>query len=168
MMMLGVPMLASCASNNSAPPPCPQVAKLTEASYLTRFAGPGNDLTDAVYEAKVDGFTSRCFYTNQDDKQAVRTELKIQFSASRAPKFVGENPKFQYFVAITGPNQKPLAREVFDVDVDLSGDKVHNISVDEIEPVVPLGANENGDFYRIYVGFILTEKELAYNRKHPQ
>ena len=32
----------------------------------------------------------------------------------------------------------------------------------------PLQQGENGDYFRIYVGFILSEKELAYNRRNPR
>lgn len=156
--------LAGCATKNTAPPPCPAVLKVGDASRLTKFAGPSEDLTDAAFEAKIDGMTSKCFY----GEGGIRTELKIQFSASRAPRFSGDSAKFQYFIAVTGPNQKPLAREVFDAEIDMSGQKVRNIAVDEIEPLIPLKQGENGDYFRIYVGFILDEKELAYNRRNPQ
>ena len=42
------------------------------------------------------------------------------------------------------------------------------IVVEELQPTIPLKVGENGDYYRIYVGFMLTEQELAYNRKNPR
>jgi hypothetical protein len=40
--------------------------------------------------------------------------------------------------------------------------------VEEVQPTIPLKEGENGDWYRIYVGFMLSEQELAYNRKNPR
>jgi hypothetical protein len=39
---------------------------------------------------------------------------------------------------------------------------------DQIDVFVPLKKNETGDFYRIYIGIAVSEKELAYNRRNPQ
>ena len=40
--------------------------------------------------------------------------------------------------------------------------------IDDPTVKIPLKKDENGDFYRIYVYFDVSEKELAYNRKNPQ
>ena len=163
--ILPLAFLVGCGGNKeTTPPPCPAVLKIDDASHITKFVGESEDLTEATFEAKIDGTRSKCFYT----ESGIRTELGVQFSASRAPKFKDEVAKFQYFIAITGPDHKPLVREVFDAEIDLSSNRVRNIVVDEIEPLIPIKGDVNGDYYRIYVGLILTEKELAFNRRHPR
>lgn len=135
---------------------------------MTRFVGASEDLTDTSFESKVDAIHSQCFYSESDGKKSIRTDLKIQFLASRGPKNPDGTAKFQYFVAVTGSGGQLLNREVFDVEIPLTTDKPSNISQDEIEPTIPLPQGQNGDFFRIYVGLILTEPELAFNRRNPQ
>lgn len=135
---------------------------------MTRFAGESEDFTDASFEGKVDAIHSQCFYADNDVKKSIRTDLKIQFLASRGPKNTDGTAKFQYFVAVTGSGGQLLNREVFDVEIPLTIDKPKNIVQDEVEPTIPLPQGQNGDYFRIYVGLILTEKELAFNRRNPQ
>lgn len=156
-------LLVGCSGRgNTPPPPCPSIVKIDDAGFLTKFVGESEDLTESEFEARIDGTKSQCYYT----EEGIRTELSIQFSASRGPKFKGENVAFQYFIAITGPNQQPLAREVFDAEIDFSRNRVKNIVVDQVEPFIPKKDGVTGDSYRIYVGLILNEKQLAFNRKH--
>ena len=164
-------LLVSLAGCTATPPPqslpCPVVATVKDAAYMTRFVGGSEDLTDTTFESKVDAIHSQCFYVESDGKKAIRTDLKIQFLASRGPKNVDGTAKFQYFVAVTGTGGQLLNREVFDVEIPLTTDKPQNITQDEIEPTIPLPQGQNGDYYRIYVGLILTEQELAFNRRNP-
>jgi hypothetical protein len=157
--------LASCAMTESGPPPpCPQVLAVGEAGRLTRFAGESEDLSESVFEAKVDAIQSRCYYA--DDR--IRTEMRVQFLAQRGPMDREGRAPFNYFVAITGPGGQRVAREIFDTEIEFSGDNVQGLVVEELEPTIFLKDGENGDYYRIYVGFMLSAKELAYNQRNPR
>jgi len=168
LVLAGAFMLAACQSQGMRPLPCPDVLQVKDAAHLTRFEGQSEDLTDTLFEAKIDATASKCYYSQDQGKTAVRTELRIQFSAIRGPKDKTHKAPFQYFVAVTGPGQRPIAREVFDAEIEFPGNKVQNITIDEIEPKIPLQQGEDGTYYRIFTGFILTEKELAFNRKNPR
>jgi hypothetical protein len=167
-----VVLLTSLAGCSSGPPPqslpCPAVLTVKDATYLTKFNGASEDLTDTSFESKVDAIHSQCFYSENETKKAIRTDLKIQFLASRGPKNPDGMAKFQYFVAVTGSGGQLLNREVFDVEIPLTSDKPQNVTQDEIEPTIPLPQGQNGDYFRIYVGLILTEQELAFNRRNPR
>ncbi len=166
---LSAAALAGCASDKGAPKPCPMVIAPRELAYATDFAPGGKDLSDIAFEAKIDNFTSYCKYSHDTEPAYIRTAMKVQFLAARGPKFTGDKASFKYFVAVTGPGGSLLQKQIFDVDVDLSGGKVRNISVDEIDPIKIFPKDkENGDFYRIYVGLDLTKDQLDYNKRNPR
>lgn len=164
-------LLVSLGGCTATPPPqsmpCPAVMMVKDASYMTRFTGGSEDLTDTSFESKVDAIHSQCFYSEYEGRKSIRTDMKIQFLASRGTKNLDGLAKFQYFVAVTGSGGQMLNREVFDVEIALTTDKPQNVTQDEVEPTIPLPQGQNGDYFRIYVGLILTEQELAFNRRNP-
>jgi hypothetical protein len=168
--------LASCGGD--APThsmPCPEVRVIPDASYLTKFAGDSEDLTDTAYEAKIAIGNQVCHYVIENDtkKTTIRTDLLLQIMASRGPKLTGDKADIGYRVSVTGPGGShvgdPKWTNNFTVTVPLTADKPTSTVGDTPSIQIPLpNANENGDFYRIYVYLQLTEKELAYNRRNPQ
>ena len=165
-------LAASCANTqNMAAYPCPVVAPVRELAYLTKFQGDSQDLSDTLFEAKIDQVlpASNCVYQESSDgRSAIVYDMQVKFLAQRGPKDREAVAKFNYFVAVTGPGGKPLTREVFDTQVDFKDNATQGIVIEELQPRIPLKQGENGDYYRIYVGFMLDEKELAYNRKNPR
>jgi hypothetical protein len=170
---LGGALLAASGCNSTkdmASYPCPAVLPVRDASYMTKFDGASQDLSDTLYEAKIDSVlpAANCIYQLRDDGNTIVYDIRLQFLAQRGPKEREGSAKFDYFVAVTGAGGKPLAREVFPAEIPFENGATQAIIVEEIQPTIPLKAGENGDFYRIYVGFILSEQEMAYNRKNPR
>ena len=162
---------ASCATNEDiASYPCPFVGAVRELSYTTKFEGESQDLSDTLYEAKVDQVLPavNCIYENDDGKQAIVYDIQVKFLAQRGPKEHEGLAKFNYFVGIGGPGGQILKREVFDTEIVFENNATQAITIEEIQPRIPLKQGENGDYYRIYIGFMLNERELAYNRKNPR
>ena len=162
---------ASCATNEDiASYPCPFVGAVRELSYTTKFEGESQDLSDTLYEAKIDQVLPavNCVYENDDGKQAIVYDIQVKFLAQRGPKEHEGIVKFNYFVGIGGPGGQILKREVFDSQIVFENNATQAITIEEIQPRIPLKQGENGDFYRIYIGFMLNERELAYNRKNPR
>jgi len=170
-LMAGV--LAGCSSTDKGPPkPCPAVTVEPTLAYKTEFAGSGRDLSDIAYEARIEmPLGPLCWYSRDQDKDYIRTAFKVQINVARGPKFSGDKASLRYFVGVTGPGGVPLpdGKKFFDVDVDFSKGQVRNITVDEIDPIkIFPKPNENGDFYRIYVGLDLTKDQLDYNKRNPR
>jgi hypothetical protein len=162
---------ASCANTEDvAAYPCPFVGAVRELSYTTKFQGESQDLSDTLYEAKIDEVRPavNCVYEDDDGKQAIVYDIQVKFLAQRGPKEHEGLVKFNYFVGIGGPGGQILKREVFDSEIVFKNNATQAITIEEIQPRIPLKQGENGDFYRIYVGFMLDERELAYNRKNPR
>jgi hypothetical protein len=163
---------ASCASTEDiAAYPCPIVTAVRELGYMTKFQGESQDLSDTLFEAKVDEVqpAANCIYEEDDGgKRAIVYDIRVKFLAQRGPKDRDAAAKFNYFMAIGGPGGELITREVFDTEIPFENNATQAITVEELEPRIPLKQGENGDYYRIYVGFMLSEQELAYNRRNPR
>lgn len=162
---------ASCANTeNIASYPCPFVGAVRELSYTTKFEGESQDLSDTLYEAKIDQVLPavNCVYEDDDGKQAIVYDIRVKFLAQRGPKEREGVARFNYFVGIGGPGGQILKREVFDSEIVFENNATQAITIEEIQPRIPLKQGENGDYYRIYLGFMLSEREFAYNRKNPR
>jgi len=162
----------SCASTEDiAAYPCPVVAPVRELGYMTKFQGDSQDLSDTLFEAKVDQVqpAKNCIYEEDDEgKRAIVYDIRVKFLAQRGPKDREGTAKFNYFVGIGGPGGQIIKREVFDTEIPFENNATQAITIEELQPRIPLKEGENGDYYRIYVGFMLNEKELAYNRRNPR
>ena len=164
----------SCSETPKQSMPCPEVKVVRDASYLTRFAGDTEDLTDTAFEAKIGLAKQMCRYQIDQDTQKTRilTDLAIRIDASRGPKNADEKADIKYLVSVTGPSGThvgdPKWSNNFDVSIPLTAEKPTNGLVDTPSITIPVKKDENGSFYQIYVYFALSEKELAYNRRNPQ
>lgn len=161
--------LAGCQNNVADQSrPCPPVKIVQDASFMTRFAGESEDLTDTSFEARITKSDNWCNYLYDDTTTQTQTYLTITFAASRGPKNPDSTAKFNYFVRVTGPGASLVQSNVLDVEVPFTASKVQNAVTDQVDVTIPLKQGENGEFYRIYVGLAVNEKELAYNRRNPQ
>jgi len=162
--------LASCSETAKQSMPCPVVKPVPDASYLTRFGGESEDLTDTAFEARLAGVQSSCKYIEDTDtkKTKIVSDLLVKVLASRGPKLNGESTTFNYVIALTGQGGQKITRQQFDVTIPLTADKPTASITDNPTVTIPLKASENGDYYQIYVFLEVTEKELAYNRRNPQ
>jgi hypothetical protein len=154
-------------ANIGPPPPCPRIVKVGDAATLTRFAGAGRDVKDVAFQAQIGDVASGCSYVSENNKTRIDMTMRVQTIASRGPALPGDNADFQYWVAVArigGEAADVLNRDSFDVEIDLSGNATRAQSVDELEQNIFLRSGEAGDNYVIYVGLVLTEDEVRFNR----
>ena len=163
-IILAACLLAACGSTGTGPAfTCPQINRVGEASRLTRFVPGGHDLTDVSFEAVVGKVSGSC----SDDSGTIDVQMTAEFVASRGPADKTRKAPFNYFVAIVDPNDNILAREQFDTGIDFPGNQTRNSIKEELEQTIPLPQGRQGSDYRIFIGFVLTPEEVAYNRAHP-
>lgn len=146
----------------SAPQPeCPNVAILGDAAIVTKFRDQsGRDLSDVTFTAEVVDIEANCSY----DRTSVNVELKALLAVTRGPADRNRVVDLDYFVAITDPQQTPVAKQPFRVRFEFR-DQITRLSrVEELEQRIPLRDLRLGPRYQIVIGFQLTEDELAYNR----
>ena len=148
----------------SGPVSCPRVTKIGEASQLTRFSPTGHDITDVEFEALIGDINGKC----EPADKGVAVHMTVDFIASRGPADKARKASFAYFVAITDNKDNVLTRQQFDTYIDFPGNRTRDGIRESLDQSIPLAAGQRGDDFRIYVGFVVTHDELAYNRAHPQ
>jgi hypothetical protein len=143
---------------------CPRVTKIGEASQLTRFSPSGHDITDVEFEAVIGDINGTC----EPADKGVAVHMTIDFIASRGPADKARKASFAYLVAITDNKENVVTRQQFDTDIPFIGNRTRDGIPEKLDLTLPLAAGQRGDDFRVYVGFVVTHDELAYNRAHPQ
>lgn len=156
--------LSGCSVfQKKAPPPCPPVYILSDASHVTKFRpGPGRDLTDVEMEAEVIAFKGGCSY---DDKGA-NVELQLSFMVKRGAAGRGRNFELSYFVAIPKFFPDPAAKGVFTVPVVFpEGVDQARVNDEDVTMAIPVKDKDVINNYEIYIGIQTTPEELELNRR---
>jgi hypothetical protein len=153
--------LAAC-TKEPPPPPCPAVVPVTDAAQMVRFNGAGHDLTDVVFEARIQDYALICEY----DEGVIDGKMMLSVLAVRGPANQDQVARVGYFVAVATRDQQVAAREEFNLEIPFEGNRNRVVAVDEVVPRIPLKAGEDGNNYVIYIGLIVTPEELQYNRQN--
>jgi hypothetical protein len=143
---------------------CPKVEVVDALSKLVQFAdGPGRDLSDVLYAARIEDVKSACAF----DKSGVKVEMTVSIVGDRAQaglKLKGSD--ITYFVAITDASQAIIAEKRFTVRLDFSDNKPARVD-DVLEQSIPLTVTRSAKDHTIVVGFQLTPEQVDYNQKPP-
>jgi hypothetical protein len=141
--------------------PCPNFLLLGQGDKLVKFLpGPGRDVTDVQFEAKIIDFAGSC----EHDPKGVSVALNIAFSVKRGPANKARRADFSYFVAIPKFYPAKEGKRSFPVAVGFQPNQNRMIYRDVIEMQIPLKPQEIGANYDVYLGFELSKTELDYNR----
>lgn len=159
-------VLAGCGLFGSEPSqPCPNVLILKEAGQLVRFAkGPGRDITDVEFQARINDFRGTCEYVKKDGDRSVLMSLFIAIDVERGPAIRERRASFEYFAAVPRFHPAPEGKRLFAVTVPFEGSQTRAFFTDELELKIPLKEGEFGPSYDVYLGFQLTPTELRFNR----
>jgi hypothetical protein len=162
-ILLAAALLSGCGSGEMAfAPACPQLSLLAEGADLTRFRGPGRDVTDRVLEARITGVDAACRSGRGGDVAAV---LTVRAELSRGLAAQGRQVQVPYFVAVMN-GDAIVDRQGFVLDGTFPAN-VDTIAVAgrELELRFPGTAAQGAANYRIIVSLQLTEEELAHTRR---
>jgi hypothetical protein len=163
---LAAALLAGCNSGElKFAPACPQLSLLAEGADLTRFNGPGRDVTDRVLEARISGVEADCRSGRNGDVIATVT---VRADMARGPAAQGRRAQLPYFVAVMD-GETILDRQAFMIE----GTFPPNVNTlrtagDKLELRFPGTAERGAARYRIIVSLQLTEEELTHNRRGTQ
>ena len=140
---------------------CPRVSLLKIAEKMIRYReGPGRDLTDVRYGAKVLDIKSSCKYLDN----RVRVEAVIDIVAQKGPAGKGVAARVPFFVAIIDNDQNIIAKKTFVSELDFRDGRRRAGVREEIEQIMYLKKGEAGTVYEIIVGLQLTKDQLKRNR----
>lgn len=163
-LLLALPLLlAGCSSwfQSEKAPPCPRATLVEGAEQVVRFAGEGRARDDVAFEARILGVGGECEFT--DDERLVTVDMQLRIEGARGPALPADDAPLSYFVAIVSPDGQVLAREEFETAIPLKNDRA--IIIEELENEIPLPEGRRAASYTFFVGLIVSEEELAANRK---
>ena len=149
-------------------PDCPEVRLLQDADKVTVYRpGPGRDITDILYEAKLLGFFGDCEYVGEDGVfHEVVVSLRAKFKLARGPADSTRIAELKYFVAIPEFFPAPEGKRQFVRRVRFPiGRNNITINDDFVEIRIPLTKDRKGPGSRVYLGFHLTQDQLNLNRR---
>lgn len=164
--VLAVALLAGCGSGElQYAPACPQLSLLADGADLTRFNGPGRDVTDRVLEVRVAGVDAACRSGRNGDVLATVT---VRADMARGPAAQGRQAQVPYFVAVMD-GETILDRQAFTLNATFPPN-VNTVRAagSELELRFPGTAERGAGRYRIIVSLQLTQEELAHNRRGAQ
>ncbi len=139
---------------------CPRVDTLDGAERVTQFnPGPTRDLTDIRFEGNVVEITTECDY---DRYGTVEVSAIIAMVFVRGPAAPSEEGRFQYFVAITDPSGRVVAKRSFPIEVAFVDAATRISAREELTQRFSYSPADDARGYRIYVGFQLTRDQLDY------
>ncbi|MDP6689547.1 MAG: hypothetical protein QF384_08635 [Alphaproteobacteria bacterium] len=162
LICIAILSLSACSLFQSGSPKvCPRVALLNDAAKMTQYRdGPGRDLIDVVYEARVHDVKWGCKYVDS----RVRVEVKIDIVAQRGPASSGDGAQVPFFVAIIDSAQNIVAKKVFQSEVEFRGGRRRAGVREEIDQTIFLKQGEHGSDYEVIVGLQVSEQQLQQNR----
>lgn len=143
---------------------CPRIGTPSDTGDIQRFRSPDSrDLTDLVVAARITALDGNCRLVNR--QTAVEVTLTMGIEAMRGPAAQGRALQLPYFVAVTGANEEILDKAVYSIAVEFPANTQRaRLRGEEVRLTLPVSADTPAGAYRVFVGFQLTEPELALNR----
>jgi hypothetical protein len=157
--------LAGCGMFSAKAPQfdCPATAAVGDATVLNKFrTGPGRDLTDVQYQVRLVDVNSQCRY----DSKGVDVQMRAGFALELGPANPDRNAQYEFFIAITDPNNEIVAKRNFTTPITFPGNIGYVEHLEELQQRIPLPKGGSAADYRIIVGLQLTPDELEFNRKY--
>lgn len=161
-------LLSSCGANRIIPP-CPNVRVDNVTANVTQFGdGPGREVGDIVYQAEIVTYDGSCTQDEGNGPNAVgRTEVDLEISlamATGAGAPQGSLPLY-YFVAVPQLFPDAAGKQVFEVRRESRGGAARAERwTERVHLTLPISRERPAAAYDIYVGFQLTDEQLAFNR----
>jgi predicted aspartyl protease len=141
--------LIGCAPRLQANSACPSTVVLRPLASTAIFgpAAVGHPDNVAFY-GYLGQVSSNCAYTGD----AVQITLDVPVVGERGPVATGQTVDLQFFVAVTGPDQKILSKRPFAARIAFEGVQNRAGVTDHIEETIPLGGR-NGSDLNVLLGF---------------
>ena len=148
--------------------PCPKVKIIDDLSSLSDFSNP-DKATKQNLISRVDlkGTESTCHLGSK----SVIVDLKLIFYGQLGAKGrlkPTDKPFFSYpyFIAITDPSGKIMAKEIFAASLTYGSNEHKHEYFEKLRQIIPIKNKSIANYYKVLVGFQATPDQLAYNREN--
>lgn len=145
---------------------CPVVEIVQDLAVYSDFAPPGETAPgDLVSSVGMSRSATSC----AANKRSVTVDIQLAFDAVLGPRgrmSAGAKPFFTYpyFVAVTDPSGKIMAKEIFAASFSFEAGEEQHHHQETLRHIIPLENPANVSNYRVLIGFQLTPDQLEYNR----
>lgn len=162
LLVVAAAALATCGSPT---PICPTPLVLDQTGTLSRFASgaaPGPETLD--FQADIAFDSVSCAYVDELLRD-LEVNADLEIAAVRGPSNRSGEAEFDYFVAITDVRGNILAKEIFDVSMDLGAVGERVTRTEGIWQKYRLSSGQSPRAYRVWVGFQKTDEDIAVDRR---
>jgi len=150
-------------------PLCPPVSVLGDTATLTRFGDrPGRDLVDVLYDGRITDVHSTCAFRTvpTKGKGTLRMDVSVVIEATRGPADRDGRALFDYFVSVTDASRRILNKTTFRTSASFPANRDRLTLTDApVTLSIPIGSEQGGNDFRVFVGFQLSADELDYNHR---
>jgi len=153
-------VLAACAQPDIAVR-CPTIRLPLGTEQVTRFAdGPGRDITDVVLQAEVKFLSGSCDIFEDN----IEMTFPVAVRGVRGPADQDGMERVRVFMAISTIQREVLARREIPLTLQFAGNRTSIVSADTVTVDIPKTVDQDGEDFIVFLGFVLSEEELEYNR----
>jgi hypothetical protein len=153
-LLIGLLVLSGCGWMSSSAPKstaeaCPSPVILRPLANTAVFgAGEQRRPDNVAFYGLLSEANLRCEYTGD----SVRMILDVVVVGERGPAAKADSVDFQYFVAVTGPDQTILGKKQFPIRIAFDTPQKRAGVTDHIEQTIPLGGRKAADL-SVFLGF---------------
>lgn len=146
---------------------CPKIEIVEDLSMLSDFTDPKKQINkNLTSHVKIAGTESTCELSSK----TATVDLKIIFEGTLGPKGRArktDKPFFSYpfFIAVTTPSGKILAKEIFAASMTYNANENKHTYFENMRQIIPIKNKKQARFYNVLIGFQVTPDQLKYNRE---
>ncbi|MGH1404575.1 MAG: hypothetical protein ACRBDL_10050 [Alphaproteobacteria bacterium] len=147
---------------------CPEVQIVDDLSSLSDFEDPKKTSKKRlVSRVDLKSAESTCKIASK----SVTVDLKLIFNGALGEKGrekSSDKPFFSYpfFVAVTAPNGKIMAKEIFAASLTYGPNEQTHTYFEKLRQIIPIQNKSKAHMYKVLIGFQVTPDQLKYNRKN--
>ncbi len=147
---------------------CPEVQIVDDLSSLSDFEDPNKPSKKRLI-SRVDLKSAES--TCKIASKSVTVDLKLIFNGALGEKGRtkdSDKPFFSYpfFVAVTAPNGKIMAKEIFAASLTYAPEEQTHTYFEKLRQIIPIQNKSKAHMHKVLIGFQVTPDQLAYNRKN--
>ncbi len=141
---------------------CPNILIPLGTDRVTRFApGEGRDITDIIVQAEVKFLSGECTIR----EEAIEMTFPVAIGGLRGAADRDGTETINLFLAVATQNRDILTRRELPMTLIFDGNRTSSVSSDTVTITIPKRPDQLAKEFVLFLGIVLTEDELEYNRQ---
>ena len=162
LVFAGLLLLSACSGSPDKLISCPEILIPQNTERVTRFApGEGRDITDIVLQGEVKFLSGEC----EIGEEEITLDLPIAVGGTSGPADTDKTESISVFIAIATYDRQILTRRELPMTLNFAGNRTSVVTMDTVSLDIPKKPDQTTNDFVIFLGLVLTEEELAYNRE---